>query len=607
MKRKNPVLKKNSNISGSVTMNQLLEFEVAFPEETPKKPEEYLTGGSREFILQAISFLLGLKSSNSKYHNNKELLLRIFGPKNKVIINYILNRIGVIESTGEKIRIINTYSSLRIFEFFFSKIDGFESQTQSEEEFEINFFKAYLVFNSEFTKKQEKALVATEHLDRDLKVPMILFCMHYPIADKESYNIYEIWASQIIKAVYLFKFLEKNPDTIYLLNNFLEYFECNSWQDYLKNLLPITTPCVQKERETYTDIIIKEGPSFLKDCEFIEKIILNQHETFDEQDFIALRKNPVYKIEEGRYRIIFDLFVIEKVFKGLYFQLSEINNNLPKHQKIKEFRSIYGYSFSEKTLCYSVMKSIYTSNCIQFSGKELDDLKISGAPDYYVRQGNNILIFESKDFLIRADKKLSFDFNVYEDEFQRKLYYEELPNGKENQKAVLQLIANVKRILKTEFIADKNYNYRKINIYPILLLHDHQYDCPGFNELIDSWFQDELLDLKKERISINHVKPLTVINIDSLIYNQVGLSEKIPLHEVISNYHKFVKSRPIIKPKNLNDYEGFILSRTVSFSYYINSYFQKYGARQFPPIVDFLGPELFEAEYIERKQSNKLT
>jgi hypothetical protein len=599
-------LKKNNNISSSVTMNQLLEFEVAFPEEITQKPEEYLKGGSREYILQAISFLLGIKSLNSKYHDNKELLQRIFGSKNKSIINYILNKINAAEQNGVKIRIINTYSSLRIFEFFFSRIEGYENQTQSDEEFEINFFKAYLIFNSEFTKKQEQALVSTEHLDKDLKIPMMLFCMHYPLADKENYKIYEIWASQIIKAIYLFKFLETNSATGYLINKFIEYYNCESWKEYLKRILPITIPCVKKEKETYTDILIEKGEGFSRDCEFIEKIILHQSETFADQDFIALRKNPVYKVDKGRYRIIFDLFLIEKIFKGVYFLLADINDKLPKKNKLKEFRSIYGYTFSENILCYNVIKSIYTNKCTQFSGKELDDMKIIGAPDYYVRKGNNILIFESKDFLIRADKKFSFDYNVYDTEFQKKLYFEELPSGEEKHKAVMQLIANVRRILKMEFKADKTYNFRKVSIYPILLTHDHQYDCPGFNNLIDSWFQDELFDLKNEGIYINNVKPLTVINIDSLIYNQVGLSEKISLHEVISSYHKFLKSRPVKKFKNVNDAEGFILSRIVSFYFYINNFFHKYGVRKFPQIIDLLGPELFEEEYLDRKRRNEL-
>jgi hypothetical protein len=147
-------------------------------------------------------------------------------------------------------------------------------------------------------------------------------------------------------------------------------------------------------------------------------------------------------------------------------------------------------------------------------------------------------LVESKDFLIAADKKMSFDFNVYEEEFGRILDFEELPDGKIKPKAIVQLINSIRRILKTEFSADTDYHYKDVFIYPVLLNHDHQYDTPGFNELIDFWFQDALLELAEEGLFIHHVEPLSVVTIDSLIYNQVGPSNGIPLHEMLNLYHE---------------------------------------------------------------------
>ncbi len=39
----------NINIGNPITLGQLLEFEVVFPEEKPLTPEEYMAGGSRDF------------------------------------------------------------------------------------------------------------------------------------------------------------------------------------------------------------------------------------------------------------------------------------------------------------------------------------------------------------------------------------------------------------------------------------------------------------------------------------------------------------------------------------------------------------------------------
>src|SRR5690606_12184290 len=128
--------------------------------------------------------------------------------------------------------------------------------------------------------------------------------------------------------------------------------------------------------------------------------ILQDIDEIDQIDFLTTRTKPFYKVVDGHYRIIFKLFVVEKIFKGVYFLLREINKSLGPSVQIKDIKSFYGDEFSEQILCYKVMESIYLDKSIRFSGKELSDLKIDAAPDYYIRKGNNILLVESKDFLI---------------------------------------------------------------------------------------------------------------------------------------------------------------------------------------------------------------
>jgi hypothetical protein len=308
------------------------------------------------------------------------------------------------------------------------------------------------------------------------------------------------------------------------------------------------------------------------------------------------------------------LFVVEKIFKGVYFLLRDVNKTLPKETRIKEIKSFYGDEFSEKVLCYKVIASIYQDKCIRFSGKELADKNIDGAPDYYVRKGKNILLFESKDFLIAAEKKMSFDFNVYEEEFGRVLDYEELPDGKTKPKAVVQLINGIRRLLKKEFAADTEYHYKDVFIYPILLTHDLQYDTTGFNELIDFWFQNALLELQGEGLFIYHVKPLSVVNIDSLIYNQVGLANNIPLHEVLNLYHqnKIVEKAKKKNFKSKEEYDNFLeeykqmrMSKLIPFSIFIDRYFHKHGFWKLPPLLEIVAPALFKEEEINKKEFEK--
>jgi hypothetical protein len=61
---------------------------------------------------------------------------------------------------------------------------------------------------------------------------------------------------------------------------------------------------------------------------------------------------------KSTYRIIYNLFVVEKIFKGLYFLLRDINDELPEEFKIKQFKSFNGDEFSEKILCCNAIGNI---------------------------------------------------------------------------------------------------------------------------------------------------------------------------------------------------------------------------------------------------------
>ena len=588
-------MKNGTKIENSVNLDQLLEFKVAFPNENILTPEKYLEGGNKRVILKVASHFLGFKTQDSKFNDNRELLGTIFGLENNDFANVINDRINAIEKTGKKIRIINPFTSLKLFEYFFDKED--DTETQTEAEFERNLFKAYLILNSTFTKSQDVIEPSTRELDSEMKIPMMMFCIDYPVSDKVNFDIKQIWITQVLKAIYLFQFLELHEKTKPLLDAFLLYFKKSTWQDYLKCLLPLTLPAIQNEKEGHTDISVIPCDNFEEDCAFIEKLIIQNHDKLDENDFLTIRAKPFYKIEKGVYRIIFNLFVVEKIFKGVYFLLRDVNNNLPKEHKFKEIKSFYGDEFSEKFLMYKVLEAIFPEKCIRYTGKELSDRKIDGAPDYYIRKGKNILLFESKDFLIKAEYKSSFDFNIYEREFQRILYYQEMPDGSEKHKAVMQLINSVRRLLKKGFKADADYFYKDVFIYPILLTHDLQYDTFGFNKLIDYWFQDELEGLKEEGLFIHHVKPLTVINIDSLIYHQGGLTENITLNEVIDAYHLHILLKQGMKFKTETDYKSFLMSKFIPFSQFINKYFNSKGINKLPSILDIVSPALFGEKF----------
>jgi len=572
-------------------IQQVLEFQILFPDEIPMSPVEYMKGGGRDVILKSALFLLSLKPDSTREKDNQIFLSKFFSNENNHFARYVANRIQTLENEGMFVLINNPLTSLKLFEYFFSKDE--DEKTQSDVDFEINLFKAYLVLNSEFARVQQKAFSSTEGLESEFQLSMMMFCAEYPSSDKTNFDIKQIWGTQMIKSVYLFNFLESNSVTKPLLDAFLLSFDKPNWQEYLKGLLPLASPIVLGEIKGQTDLVIKPDVNFEKNCAFIEKLVIKEVDVLEEFDYIALRSKPFFKIEEGVYRIIFNLFVVEKIFKGAYFFLNKINDELPEAQRISEFRSFYGFEFSEKILAYNVLDSIFSKCKIRFNGQELSKLKIEGEPDYYVHNGNNIFIFESKDFLIKAINKESFDYNIYCEEFKRILYFEKKPNNKIKKKAILQIVNNIKRVLMNDFIADTDYHYKDIIIYPILIVHDHQYDTLGFNTLLNNWFKFELKKLEDEGFFIHHIKPLTVINIDSLIYFQAALTEDVTLNKVIDSYHDFVERIKMNPLFNSQQNESLMMSKNMPFGYFIDDFFGKRGIRKVPHLFKFVRDLLF--------------
>lgn len=566
------------------TVQQLAEFKVIFPKEKEKTPLEYLKGTNKEIVLSiATSFLSFNYTGLSR--NAADFIRIVFGPENTQFAKYVFDITQAYEQAHESsLTFTNAQSCLELFQIVFESKQ--EEVTQSLSDLEVSFFYSFLSLNSGLTKDQEKAFTSTKSLDESLRAPMMIFCSSFPFNDKENYDIREMIFSHIDKAVCFFKFIENDARFTALLKEFLDYYTCSTWEEYIKRYLPFAFDCL-KNPKGYMDIKIEQGEDFEKACEYIEKFTLQDGEQLIKEDFLTLRSKPFYKKSEGVYQIIFRLFVVEKIFKGIYFTMRD----LPEGKKIKELKNYIGHEFSEQQLLYEIIRKIYINKQVHMPGKEADSLGYSGSADYYVRKGNDVLLFESKDFIIPKEHKMSYDFNVYEKAFRKVLYYKD-ENGKITPKAVLQLMNVIKKVLKKEFKFDMKYNSRNINFYPIILIHDHQYNVAGFNVLIHTWFQSELQKLKDQGYFTDKIRPITVINIDTLIFYQVGLQEDIALHTLIDLYWKSKSQKYMPNNLTMKTQENIFFSKTIPFSNFIKDYFDEHGINKIPPIIKTLTNDL---------------
>lgn len=229
----------------------------------------------------------------------------------------------------------------------------------------------------------------------------------------------------------------------------------------------------------------------------------------------------------------------------------------------------------------NLFDELYKKKNKAFSGSEMKLNLKNEEPDYYVRNGNYIYLFEAKDILVKKEVKTSFDFSLIEEEFKEKLFYS--PKNKK-KKAVLQLLNSLKKILKNEFTFDNGLKPEKARIYPIIILQDTLYNVPGLNYMVNLWFFEELLKLEYENINIDKVKPLTIIDIDTFIlYSSYFKKNNVKLHTLIDDYHsKHTKCK--IKGTVIKGIIQEQIDEPISFSLYVDNYYTKVPNSQILPI-----------------------
>jgi hypothetical protein len=469
--------------------------------DSPKSLEEYLNGMGRTETLYGLTRFISI--SNHTANSYESFLRFLFNDQSNLeLLNSTLrklerideiNKSEVIKKYGNytdrdrlNLVIINNEAILQIFEYCFDHT--LEIKTLTNQEIEVNIFKAILLINENSFIKEERAITSTEKLPEKIKTSALILTQMLPYWDITNYDITEQIITQFIKSNYLFEFLSGNQKTKILLEKFLKEFNYPTWQAFLKDLVQIIYNIISGEPIQISDIKIGLDTRLWK-VELLEKLVLKDLELITNDDFKGIRNKPFYKDFDGSYTFIFSLFVVELLYKGLFFKFAEINKSLPESLiDCNGFRSFYCDEFSEKFISYRVLRNLFGDRYVRYDGSQMKSIleseKLDGEPDYYVRNGNKVYLFESKDFLIKAEIKFSYDFFEYEKIYRRSLY-EKSKNNKPSNSAILQLKSNIERLILKKMPFDMNYKPKSLCIYPIIIVHNQFGNVPGLNNLVN--------------------------------------------------------------------------------------------------------------------------
>ncbi len=443
---------------------------------------------------------------------------------------------------------INEIALYYIIEVALTASDSNGQEIEIIAEDQIEFMRMFLAVNSIIVNRQE-SLYQNKMDNIADAIPIMTACQ---IADYDysQQNLIEVCLAQLFKCVYFFQFSEKElPIHLQLFN---KNYGVNSWKDYIRCLCSLIIPTIKDNIGGY--IVI---PSDIEDYEQVVTIFDNlsckKFDADEDYDFINLRQHPLYKMQDGSYMILSKLFLIEKLYKGLYFEFKEINDSLVGQEMyIKNLRSFIGEKFSEEYLCNYILNKCFPKRFVKKSGADFRAEGIKNSePDYYVRNKNKVFLFECKDALFSSAIKISYDTQKVTEEIQRKLFFT-IEKGKEKRKAIRQLLFNSHRLIQGSII-DDDIKKDFVRIYPIIVTHDRAFSAPGTNWIVNKWFEQELQsnysDVKK------YISPITIINIDAFILSFLHLqSRRFVLEHKIEEFSSLLKNDKELGQKSFVDY-----------------------------------------------------
>ncbi len=473
---------------------------------------------------KVIARLNHLARSRKNYHV-KDVMGDWFGEDNHVAANEFWDKIvaqySKLEVKSSELLIINIWSNLTLLDkVLASKSDGKPKLDNSESEKVL--FQNYIAANDEFGEKSDAIFPQVKEEDYPNiadRFSRTILTLLFPYHELNHFTALELFVAQFIKSFYLLRFLEDNYKD--LLNKFLEAYGAENWNEYLLGILPIAHQAALPGNDSGLNYLnLENTPTKQKSKKFLDQLSLEDEIEYSlATDFLHARSHPLYKVEEDNYLILDSVLTVNRIYNSMFFELLRIaEKDKSLNLKSGAFFSIYTFEFIEKYLCYSLLDRIFKKRgYLNLSGAEISNrFNLDTEPDYYVRNGNKIYLFEIKGSMLTGPVKQSFDFLAIEKQLKEKYLFDSTDGG---NKAVKQLAERIKILFeqgdKSKY--DTSYNARNIRIFPILLVSELTMTSPGVNHLLNEWFWEEVEHDDTLKAAKNRINDLVIIDIDTLI------------------------------------------------------------------------------------------
>lgn len=391
-------------------------------------------------------------------------------------------------------------------------------------------FKAILLINQSIGNWEAPLEYNSNGETTNLCLAKSLLCTTLNNFGSSNFKAEYVAMLQIIKGYHFFKYCEQSKIKEHL-SVFLENNGAKSWYHYLYDAIRLILFPLQNKQGNFPRIELnsqRDGEKFLRAHSFKEDTIVPLETN---QDYTYFKSHPLIELNDGTYLPISPIFCINHIYKSIYFEFRAINESFlgtANYIKGQGLLSIFTTEFSEQTLFERYVRNAI---CRHRGIKKSDrDCKIEQPfghePDFYLRDGNNIILFENKDIMIPDHIISSKQYDQLEHELDKKLV----------KKGINQLIYNIKQLENKTFKWDSNVP-NKPKIYPVLVIDDSSLCAPGLNSILNEVFQQQL---KCNNIKLK-VYPLAIVELDTLIAfaNYLQLPD-VRFKKLLEQYYDYI-------------------------------------------------------------------
>lgn len=527
---------------------------------------------SSNILLKCALYINAQLVNNPNEQSVQEFLINIFLKRIPKSDRFILTTfMEKVQSEGDHVSVFNRFCIIELIHQLLKYYVNEPILRDSTPEEELLFFKIILISNELRTLSDNKN-IEKNYTDKKDKNTLFFQKMHWAILVNQIESVSGLdFFYESFRAMSILRFLEKDIDTHPYMKRYLMQKKVkNSWQ-FVFNFLNIYTLSFKSSKLGEIRFSFETDESHF---EFLEGLCVNINEYRNNiklhKHYIGIKSKPLLK-ENKTYYVLDWQYFCDQLYIGFLFDFYEKSGIKIKYKDFGDFKSFVGGYISEKAFFNPIMREIYENKKgITFYDR---DGKDGAMPDFYLRQGKYIFLFEFKDNLMADSIKEDYSFDKVKESIDN--IFVRSKSGR--NKALYQISNYIESIYNNNFSKFDNLDTIKIKnnnliIYPIIIYTDSKYSFPGLNDYLDRTFREIIIE--KQIIKTENIKKISFIDFKFFFLNAMKLKKKdLDLKTLIDNYHKKIrkdekrhKKKPTIKKFELL-YQSF---ETIYYRYFPN-------------------------------------